>query len=301
MNNHPLQSIKFLIAGILLAASCQPSPTVTFSTVPTTTHTAITLPTETSIPLAAVVNDEAISMDEYESELARYHDSRGTDLATDDEGLNFVIQAMIEHLLLVQGARSFGLELGENDFDRELEQLIADMGGQESYQRWLEENHYNAESFEQDLMNDMLATKMVEMILSDVPQSELQANARHILVASQEEANRIRQEILDGADFAELAVLYSRDLSTRPAGGDLGWFAKGTLTMPVVEEAIFQMEPGEISGVISSELGYHIVQLINLEERPLSYEMLMKRQQQAVEDWINEKWEQANIDIYLKP
>jgi parvulin-like peptidyl-prolyl isomerase len=147
----------------------------------------------------------------------------------------------------------------------------------------------------------LLTAKMVEKIVSDVPQSELQANARHILVDTQEEADRIRKEILNGADFAELAVLYSRDLSTRPAGGDLGWFARGTLTMSSVEEVIFQLEPGEISGVIPSELGYHIVQLIGLEERPLPYSVLMKRQQQAVEEWINQNWEQAQIEIIFTP
>jgi parvulin-like peptidyl-prolyl isomerase len=301
MKPSPLKSIKVLLATILLAASCQSTPTTTLDIAPSPTQTVITLPTETAIPLAALVNEEPITVEEYESELARYQDSRGTDLATDNESSAIVIRALIERHLLMQGAHSFGLNLEENEPVLKLEQLIAELGGQESYLHWLEQNHYTTASFEQALMDDMLATKMVEKILSNVPQSELQANARHILVASQEEAERLRQEILAGADFAELAVLYSMDLSTRPAGGDLGWFARGTLTMPSVEEAIFQLEPGELSDVIASELGYHIVQLVQLEDRPLSYDTWIRRQEQAIERWLEEKWEQAEIEIFLTP
>jgi parvulin-like peptidyl-prolyl isomerase len=301
MKPSPSKSISALFAGILLAASCQTVQTTTLDVAPNPTETVNTLPTETAVPLAALVNEEPITLEEYESELARYQESRGTDLATDNESAAIVIRALIERHLLMQGARSFGLDIKENDLVLKLEQLIAEMGGQDSYLHWLEQNHYSTASFEQALMDDMLATKMVEEILSNVPQSELHANARHILVASQEEAERLRQEILAGTDFAELAVLYSMDLSTRPAGGDLGWFARGTLTMPSVEEAIFQLEPGEISDVIPSELGYHIVQLIQFEDRPLSYEARIKRQEQAVEHWLEEKWEQAEIEIFQTP
>lgn len=301
MNTHPLNAFKVLFVILLLVASCQPSPTVTSGTTPTPIRTAISLPTETSIPPAALVNGEPITLEEYESELARYQDSRGTDLATDNADSDIVIRAMIERLLLKQGADSSGLDLGENDLELELEQLIADMGGQESYLRWLEENHYTPSSFEQALLIDMLATMMVDKILSNVPQSEIHANARHILVASREEAENIRQELLAGADFVELAVLYSMDLSTRPAGGSLGWFARGTLTMPTVEDAIFSLQPGEFGEVIESELGYHIVQLIQLEDRPLSYDTLLTRQEQSVKNWLDEKWEQAEIEIFVTP
>jgi hypothetical protein len=301
MNTPSPCSIKVLLIGLLLVASCQSAPTTPPGLTPSPKPTLITLPTETEIPLAARINGVPIPLEEYESELARYLDSRGTDLATDNEASEIVIRAMIERSLLIQAARSFGLDLEENDLVLELERLIEDMGGQENYLRWLEENHFNTDSFEVALMNDMLATRMLEKIISGVSQSELHANARHILVASQEEAENLRQEILAGADFAELAVLYSMDLSTRPAGGDLGWFARGTLTMPIVEEAIFQLQPGEVSGVIPSELGYHIVQLINLEDRTLSYESLMRRQEQAVENWLNEKWDQAEIEIFVNP
>jgi parvulin-like peptidyl-prolyl isomerase len=247
------------------------------------------------------VNGEPITLEEFEAELARFQDSRGTDLATQNEVPEIVIRALIERQLLVQNALSQGKVLDDKEMEQELEQLITDMGGEVSYQRWLEENHYSETTFQQALVKEMLAAKMIEDICSTVSATELHAYASHILVATQAEAEAIQQEIEAGADFAELAVLYSMDLSTRPAGGDLGWFARGTLTMPSVEEIIFQMQPGEISDVIASELGFHIVQLVGLEDRMLSYEALISKQQQAVADWLAEKWDQAEIEIFSSP
>jgi parvulin-like peptidyl-prolyl isomerase len=301
MKTPPVLSLMTFLVGLLVVASCQSTQKIPPSTTPDPIQTVIAVPTETEIPLAILVNSEPITLEEYENELARYQDSRGTDLATEHEGSEIVIQAMIERVLLAQGAHTLDLDIEENELVQELERLIADIGGQDNYLRWLEENHFTTDSFEQALMNDMLAARMVEKITTDVPQSELQANARQILVSSEEEAESLRQQILAGADFAELAVLYSMDLSTRPAGGDLGWFARGTLTMPAVEDAIFQLQPGEVSDVIASELGYHIVQLVQLEERPLSYETLIIRREQAVQNWLDEKWNQAEIEIFVTP
>jgi hypothetical protein len=301
MNTHHLRSIKMLFVGILLAAACQSTPTISIGITPNPMNTSMLPPTETPIPQAALVNGEPITLEELEAELARFQDSRGTDLATQNEDSEIVIHALIERKLLVQGALSQGKVLDENEMDQELELLIADMGGEESYRRWLEENHFTATTFQQALINEMLAAKMIEEILSTVSTTELHANARHILVATQAEAEALRQEIVAGADFAELAVLYSMDLSTRPAGGDLGWFTRGTLTMPSVEEIVFQLQPGEISDVIASELGFHIVQLVGLEDRLLSYEALSRKQLQSVENWLDEKWEQAEIEIFSSP
>jgi parvulin-like peptidyl-prolyl isomerase len=298
MNASRLISFKIFFILVLLMTGCQSTPTVTPGNTPIPTHTIPVPPSETPIPLAAVVNGEPITLEEFKSELARFQDSRGTDLATQDEGSQIVIRALIENLLLAQGALSHGKVIEENNLDQEIEQLIKDMGGEARYLQWLEQNHYTTDAFRQAFRREILATKMIEEILSKVPLTELHAHARHILVATQEEAERIRQELLAGADFVEMAVIYSMDLSTRPAGGDLGWFPRGTLTMPDVEEAIFQLDLDEISEVIVSELGYHIVQLFGLEERELSYEALSQRKQQAIENWIEEQWDQAQIEIF---
>ena len=77
------------------------------------------------------------------------------------------------------------------------------------------------------------------------------------------EIGRVRQEILDGADFAEMAEALSEDVGTAPEGGDLGTFGRGRMVKPF-EEAAFALEEGEMSEPVLSPFGWH---LIKLDER----------------------------------
>lgn len=289
---------KILIL-LLLVASCRPSITASPEMTVNPTQTEPPPPSETPIPLAAIINGEMITLEDFESELVRFQDARGTDLATENNGSEIVLQALIDQLLLAQGARSIGISLGNNQIETEVERLIDDMGGVENYQSWLQANHYSEATFTQALRLEMLATEMVEQILLSVSDLELQAHARHILVTTQAEAEGILQQLLAGSDFGELAANFSLDLSTKPGGGDLGWFAAGSLTAPSLEEAIFQQQPGASPIIVASEFGYHVVELIALQERALPYETLLARQEQAVENWLSDRLQQADIEIFI--
>jgi parvulin-like peptidyl-prolyl isomerase len=249
--------------------------------------------------LAAIVNGESILLEEFELELTRFQEARGTDLATDSSSSEIVLTALIERLLLAQGARSIGIVYEDPNINSEIEVLADEMGGVDTYQSWLQANHYSEATFKQAFTLEMYATAMIERIVSEVPRVELQAHARHILVSTEEGADSIQQELSNGADFGELAAQYSLDLSTKPGGGDLGWFATGTLTLPAVEELIFSLDPGETTAIVASEFGYHVVQLLALEERPLAYETLLARQEQAVENWLTEQMEQSEIEVFI--
>jgi len=84
-------------------------------------------------------------------------------------------------------------------------------------------------------------------------------NASHILVETEEEANAIKQELEDGADFAEMA----REKSTGPSGpggGSLGWFGPGMM-VPSFEAAVVAMEPGAVSSPVETQFGWHVIKL----------------------------------------
>ncbi len=85
--------------------------------------------------------------------------------------------------------------------------------------------------------------------------------AWHILVKTPEEAQRILEMLKNGADFQELAVKYSIDPNAKKNRGDLGYFQKGDL-LPEFEKAVLKLKPGEISGVVKTPLGYHIIKRI---------------------------------------
>jgi peptidyl-prolyl cis-trans isomerase C len=98
-----------------------------------------------------------------------------------------------------------------------------------------------------------------------------------------------------------LAVTQSLDLSTRVGGGDLGWFPRGVLTQPAVEEAAFALAPDEVSQVVESDLGYHLIEVIEREVRPLSANDLRRLRQAAVEEWLAAERQRAAIEILIEP
>lgn len=82
--------------------------------------------------------------------------------------------------------------------------------------------------------------------------------ARHILVKDADAAADILKKIKDGADFAETAKQYSEDTGSKENGGDLGYFEKGRM-VPEFENAAFALKPGEVSGIVKTQFGYHII------------------------------------------
>lgn len=73
-------------------------------------------------------------------------------------------------------------------------------------------------------------------------------------------ANALRQQVLDGADFGELARENSADQASATQGGDLGWFGRGDMT-PAFEQAVFALEPGAVSEPVLTPFGYHVIKV----------------------------------------
>jgi parvulin-like peptidyl-prolyl isomerase len=90
--------------------------------------------------------------------------------------------------------------------------------------------------------------------------TEEQIRASHILVATEEEAQSILDQLANGADFATLAQENSTDTASAQRGGDLGWFGRGTMVSEF-EDAAFALDVGEVSGIVQTQYGYHIILL----------------------------------------
>jgi peptidyl-prolyl cis-trans isomerase C len=89
-----------------------------------------------------------------------------------------------------------------------------------------------------------------------VPQTEYSAS--HILVATKEEADKLKADLAGGADFAELAKANSTDTGSGANGGDLGWFGLGMMVKPF-EDAVVAAKVGEVTGPVESEFGWHLI------------------------------------------
>jgi len=120
---------------------------------------------------------------------------------------------------------------------------------------------------------DLLRKKLYEEVTKDVPAVDEQLWARHILVADEAQALAIIERLKNGEDFGTLAAELSTDTGSGAQGGDLGWFGKGRMVAPF-EEAAFALKVGEISAPVKSDFGYHVIQVIARQERPLTEQEL---------------------------
>ena len=125
-------------------------------------------------------------------------------------------------------------------------------------------------------------------------------NASHILVETEEKAIALRVALMDGADFAETAKAESTGPSG-PSGGLLGWFGPGAM-VPPFEEAVTQLEVGEISQPVKTQFGWHLVLLNDSRVSPaptldeVRTELLNELQQKLVDEEIARLTEAAQVD-----
>ena len=252
------------------------------------------------MPLAASVNGEGITLAEYQAELARYQTALRTGTATPAPGTNLatedkqrVLDDLIDQTLLAQGAAQEGFKTDEAAVQTRLDQLAAQAGGMQALLAWESTQGYTDQSFRQALTKAMAAAWMRDRITAGVPEAVEQVHARQILLYNEAQADQVLSQIEAGADFANLAEDYDP-----VAGGDLGWFPKGYLTEPALEEAAFSLQPGEHSSVIHTRLGYHILEVIERDpQHPLDPDARLALQTQAVAQWLAQRRSQSEIKI----
>jgi parvulin-like peptidyl-prolyl isomerase len=109
-------------------------------------------------------------------------------------------------------------------------------------------------------------------------------------------AQELRERILAGEDFAQLAAIYSEDPGSGVDGGNLGWVGRGAF-VPEFEEAAFALPIGEISQPVRSQFGYHLIEVLNRDEnRPKDENQLRQERAQAFNDWLQEQTLSLNIE-----
>ena len=297
------------LLGLALLAGCKapgPGPTGTAAVIQATQTAAASAtaaaptstpePTATPIPLLATVNGQDIPLAVYDQELARCQ--KGLTAAALDPATcpATVYNTLVEQAVVEQAAVAAGLTADPAAVDAALETITTELGGPSALTAWLQVNLYTPEELRTALAAEQVRAQMMEQVQAAVPAVAEQVHARDILVTDADTAQEVLNLLAGGADFALLALNYSRDLGSRVAGGDLGWFARGTLTQPDVEAAAFALEPGQTSAVIESPLGFHIIQVLERDPaRPLSPAAAQTLRAAAYTTWIEAQLAAAHI------
>lgn len=253
-------------------------------------------PSPTPEPLAAKVNGEEILQSDFEAEWQRYQSAQtGETTISEEEAKQIVLDDMINQILLAQAAREARYTLDDQSLNDRLNQLIEESGGSAAFETWLMDNGYTEETFRKALKLSVEAAWMRDQVISQVPSQGEQIRARQILLYDADQAADAYAQLESGADFSDLASLY--DPVTK---GDLGWLARGTLLDPNLEEAAFNLQPGEYTPVIETSAGFHILQVVEkVSARDLTPEARLLWQQEALKQWIADKLSQSEIVTFI--
>jgi peptidyl-prolyl cis-trans isomerase SurA len=157
--------------------------------------------------------------------------------------------------------------------------------------------------------------KLLDMRGAGAPQLVEQAHVRHILIrtndlVSEDDAKRkllgLRERIVNGVDFAELARLNSDDGSAS-RGGDLGWIYPGD-TVPEFERGVAELKIGEVSQPVKTPFGWHLIQVLERRTADVSTDrkrvearkaLLERKGDEAYQEWLRQLRDRAYVEVRL--
>lgn len=274
------------------------TPTASLEPIPTSTYSAlqmtVTAPTQTPDPVSVTATAEALSQN-----------ATATAEAAPPAATSEVLNTPTVEVTPTQNPTATSTPSGPATATATLAPTATATpytleGYQKLYQESIAGFRDNYNISESDLRyvieSQLYYFKVYEAVLAElnVPRTQEQVWARHILVETKDQAEEVLALLQDGTDFANLAGIYSTDTSNSQQGGDLGWFGKGAMVAPF-EETVFALEPGEISDIVETDFGFHIIQSLGKEERPLSETEYQDEKSAKFEEWMTSQREAATI------
>ncbi len=295
---HKRLLLLLLFAFLFSACTNTPTPTGVLTVTPTSLEGLPTLaePTPTSEPAAAVVNGERIPQAWFESEVSRYilaQEELGEPVEDEAAARETVLNDLIDQVLLAQGAREAGASVSDQDVQTRLDAIAEDT----DLSVWMTAWGYTEDELFQSLKLQMLASIQRDLIVESIPETAEQIKLQQIFTYTQADAQAALLSLNSGTPFDEVAFSYIYDPIT---GGHLGWVPRGYLLNQAVEEAAFSLPVGSYSEVIESDVGYHIILVIDREERPLTTDARITLQKNAVCDWLAQQRESSAIEVLIQ-
>ena len=243
-----MKVMRFLAMGAVLALAACSKPASTDKPAETTTATP-------AQPPLVSVNGKAISNDLFEAYVKAVTQGKASSELTPEEREQ-VKEELVRMEVIAQQAEKDGLAK-EPDVATRLELTRLNLLQQAAAQKYLKERQPTEAEMRAEFETQLAATPLVEY------------HARHILVSSQETAQKIIDQLKAGGDFATLAKRFSGDKSTAQKGGDLGWFPPDAMGNKNFADAIGLLKNNEITSTpIQTQYGWHVLQLLGTRDRP---------------------------------
>ncbi|HNW97291.1 MAG TPA: peptidylprolyl isomerase [Bacteroidales bacterium] len=279
--------------------------------------------------VVAIVGSKMIKLSDIENQYAQYV-MQGYIKADTTFKCQLIEELLFQKLLLNQAdidSITVTDTQVETDLDRRLNYFAKQMGGFDALEKYYNKTTLEIKADFREIIKNQLLQQQVEAKITDnvkVTPSEVKSFFNNLPVDSiptisseveigqiikmpaisdaeknkaKEKLNGIRDRILKGEDFSTLAIMYSEDDGTAAKGGELGFTSRGELD-PTFEAAAFKLKEGEISPVVQSKFGYHIIKLIERRGEMINVKHILIIPKVATEDLLKAK---LSLDtIYTK-
>jgi len=257
----------------------------------------------------AKVNGQEIDPFRFREILNRLAGSFGPNIGPQDS-------AFLENLALAQSI-DFALMLGEakrrvrvsgRELDAAIESIMRQqkVPGKRELENALKRIGLSMGKFRDLIRDEMLVQKLSMKMREEVritTDDLREVRTSHILVSTEAEAKKLLERIRKGEDFAALAKKYSRDTGSALKGGDLGYIPTGTMLEPF-EKAAFSLKVGQVSGIVQSPFGYHIIKVMDSRlrqfpggQKDIEKAALQEKQEKTFRRWFSEIRGKARVEI----
>ncbi len=228
------------------------------------------------------------------------------------------LQQVIDFTIMLDDAKK-NCRVGGGEVDQAVDQIMQanKIPNRDTLKSALKNIGQDYSDFRNNIKEEILVAKMMNKVRSEVTITAddlREVKARHILIMpksadqkgdleARAKAEELLSRIKKGESFAALAAKYSDDTVSAKKGGDLGFFTTGAM-VPEFEKAAFSLKPGEVSGIVRTSYGYHIIQVedtrlrkIKEKGKDLNEEVLAEKQDQALKKWMYQLSQKEKVEI----
>ena len=282
--------------------------------------------------VVAVVGGDQIMKTEFNQTFemfkVQYEQQYGTEIWEQDiEGRKYidvmkekVLDMIVDIKVQEKEAQKAGITVTEEEINAEVEKARKYFDSEEKFNEFLTAQKMTIEYLRDTIRKDILVSKLQEKLTANVAVTDeevgayykanqdqfISVKASHILIEEEEEAKKILERAKKGENFNELALQYSTDPSAKENKGDLGYFRKGEM-VEAFETAAFAMAPGQISDLVKTDFGYHIIKVEDkksdkLEDisGELKLSMTENKKDTEYQTMLEDMRKKADIKKYIK-
>ncbi len=309
------------------AASTQSAPPAPAATPQAPAPAPAAKPVPAQLPeVVARVNGEAISGKDLD-DAVRAIAGRAGPIPPDERDRVYrgVLDNMIGYRLMIQEAKARKITVPDAEVDAQIAQIRAQFPSDGQFQQALTAQRTTLEAVRNDARDGMSADKLVESEIAskvavkpeavtdfyqknqDKFQQGPRVRASHILIGipqnadaatkqqAKAKADALLKDLKAGKDFAAAAKENSQDPGSAPNGGDLGYFEKGQM-VPPFEQAAFALKAGEMSEVVETQFGYHIIKVADKQE---SRVVPLEEAKGQIEEYLTQQNRHAETELFV--